>query len=215
MPPIPWSDFAAVWMLLALNIATPGPNVLATIAAAIGSGRAAGLGSAAGVGLGIAGWCLGASLGLAALFAAWPGAEAAMTLLAAGLLGWFALRYLRAAHAGWRGGARLLPGTASLGPRGAFLRALAVNATNPKALTTWIAILAVFPVARADAGDILMLTAGASLLSLSIHTAYALAFSSPPAMRAYLRAAPAVNAGVGVFFALFAGALVGRLATGA
>lgn len=131
MAPIPWSDFVTVWTLLALNIATPGPNVLTTIAAALGSGRAAGFGSAAGVGIGIMGWCLGTSLGLAALFAALPAAEAAMTLAAALLLMWFALRYLRAAAAAWRAGGRAPAGAAGLAPRAAFWRALAVCAVNP------------------------------------------------------------------------------------
>lgn len=215
MPPIPWSEFVTVWALLALNIATPGPNVLTTIAAAIGSGRAAGLGSAAGVGLGIAGWCLGMSLGIAALFAVVPAAKAAMTLVAVGLLAWFSSRYLRAAWAGWRGGARAPAGATGLRPRDAFWRALAVNALNPKALTTWLAILSIFPTAQAGAGDLALLTAGASLLSLSIHTLYATAFSTPLAARAYLRAAPVINAAVGTFFAGFGLVLLRGLLTGA
>lgn len=214
MAPIPWSDFLTVWMLLALNIATPGPNVLTTIAAALGSGRAAGLGSAAGVGLGIAGWCLGTSLGLAALFAALPAAQTLLTLAAATLLLWFAARHLRAAAAALRIGGRAPAAAAGLSPRAAFWRALAVNAMNPKALTTWIAILALFPVARADAGDLALLTAGASALSLSIHAAYATAFSTAPAARLWARAAPAVNAAVAVVFAGFAVTLLWRLAGG-
>jgi threonine/homoserine/homoserine lactone efflux protein len=214
MAPIPWSEFLTVWTLLALNIMTPGPNVLTTIAAALGSGRAAGLGSAAGVGIGIMGWCLGTSLGLSALFAAVPVAEAAMTLAAAVLLLWFARRYLRAAAAGWRAGGHAPRGTAGMAPRAAFWRALAVCAVNPKALTTWIAILALFPVARADAGDLALLTAGASLLSLSIHAAYATAFSTAPAARLWARAAPAINAAVAAVFTGFAAILVWRLAGG-
>lgn len=212
---LPWSEFLAVWALLAVNIASPGPNVLTTIAAAIGSGRAAGMGSAAAVGLGIAGWCLGMSLGVAALFAVLPVARTAMTLVAVALLAWFASRYLRAAVAGFRRGAgRTPPGAAGLTPRGAFLRALAVNAANPKALTTWLAILAIFPVAEARPADIAVLTAGASCLSVGIHAAYATAFSTPLAARAYLRAAPVVNAAVGTVFAAFGASLLISLAPG-
>jgi threonine/homoserine/homoserine lactone efflux protein len=214
MAPIPWTDFLTVWTLLALNIATPGPNVLTTITAALGSGRAAGLGSAAGVGIGIMGWCLGTSLGMSALFAAVPLAQAAMTLAAGLLLLWFARRYLRAAVAGWRAGGQAPAGAAGLGASAAFWRALAVCAVNPKALTTWLAILALFPVARADAGDLALLTAGASALSLSIHAAYATAFSTPPAARIWARAAPAINAAVGVVFTGFAAILFWRLAGG-
>jgi threonine/homoserine/homoserine lactone efflux protein len=97
-----------------------------------------------------------------------------------------------------------MQGKAGVGVGGAFLRSLSVNASNPKALTTWVAVLAMFPVARATAADIALLCAGACALSLSIHAGYALAFSTPVAARAYLRAAPVVNAAVAAFFVIFA-----------
>src|SRR5690606_39909920 len=76
-----------------------------TIASAMGSGRRAGLASAAGVALGIGMWCLAMTLGLAALFQTLPLARTALTVLAIGLLLWFASRYLHTAWAGWRHGA--------------------------------------------------------------------------------------------------------------
>lgn len=208
---VPVSAFVTVWAFLAMNIATPGPNVLNTIALAIGSGRRAGLGSALGVGLGIGLWCLGMSLGMAALMQRVPGLRAAMTLVACGLLVWFASRYLRSAMAGWERPNSRVNARAGSDLRGAFLRSLSVNATNPKALTTWIAVMAMFPVGRASGWDIALLCAGASVLSFSIHSAYALAFSTPAAVRVWLRAAPVVNALVGVFFLGFAGRLAAGL----
>lgn len=203
--------YLTVWTILALNVLSPGPNVLNTITTAMGSGRAAGLASALAVGPGIAAWCLGMSLGVAVMFRTVPGAEAALTLLAAGLLIWFALRYLRAA---------LFPREAALkardglGLRASFLRSLSINATNPKALTTWIAILGLFPVAGAGAADIAVLALGSAGVGFAIHVGYALAFSTRAAARAYLRAAPAINGAVGVFFVLFAGKLVAGLVPG-
>ncbi|MBD3764564.1 MAG: hypothetical protein IE927_07450 [Rhodobacterales bacterium] len=164
---LPWGEFLTVWAFLAVNIASPGPNVLNTIACAMGTGRAAGLGSAAGVALGIGGWCLGMSLGLAGL----------------------------------RRGAAAPRGATGLDARAAFVRSLAVNATNAKALTSWIAILSLFPVARAAPGDIALPCAGARALSGGIHTLYALAFSTPPAARTYARWGWAVQAVAGLFFA--------------
>ena len=208
---VPLHHYLTVWAFLAMNIATPGPNVLNTIALAIGSGRRAGFGSALGVGLGIGMWCLGMSLGLSVAFQHWPGLKVAMTLLACGLLVWFASRYLRAARDGWAARRQTdtarLQGRAGVGVGGAFLRSLSVNASNPKALTTWVAVLAMFPVARATGADIALLCAGACLMSFGIHTAYALAFSTPLAARAYLRAAPVINTGVALFFLVFAGRL--------
>lgn len=205
---VPLPYFLTVWAFLAMNIATPGPNVINTIALAIGSGRRAGFGSALGVGLGIGLWCLGMSLGLSVAFQHLPWLRPTMTLVAAGLLIWFASRYFRAARAGWRArgqtGAATLQGRAGVGLGGAFLRSLSVNASNPKALTTWVAVLAMFPVARATGTDIALLCLGACSLSFLIHSVYALAFSTPVAARAYLRAAPVINAAVALFFVAFA-----------
>jgi len=183
---------------------SPGPNVLNTITTAMGSGRAAGLASAAAVGFGIGIWCLSMSLGMAALFAVLPYAEETLTLMAAGLLVWFAAKYLRAGLHGVTGREISLRGVAGLDFRRAFLRSLAVNATNPKALTTWIAILGIFPTAAAGPADIALLTLGACLLSMSIHTVYAAVFSTKAAAAFYLRTAPVINLAVGVFFLSFA-----------
>lgn len=209
---LPLGAFLTVWTILALNILSPGPNVLNTITTAMGSGRPAGMASAAGVGLGIGAWCLSMSLGMAALFAVVPYAEETLTLIASGLLVWFAAKYLRAGYHGLAGRDLSLRGVSGLGVKQSFLRSLAVNATNPKALTTWIAILGIFPTAEAGGADIALLTAGACCLSLSIHAVYAALFSTRRAAGFYLRAAPAVNLAVGVFFAGFAVRLVAPLA---
>jgi threonine/homoserine/homoserine lactone efflux protein len=204
MAHLPLSDFVTVWTILALNIMTPGPNVLNTIVSAIGSGRAAGMGSAIGVGIGIGLWCLGTSLGLSALFVAVPALKPAMTLVAVGLLLWFASRYARQGIEGLRARGNWQPqGRKGVTLRGAFVRSMAINASNPKALTTWLAVLSIFPIARAGAGDIALLCAGACALSFSIHTIYALLFSTPIAARGYLRAAPVINIAVALFFTGF------------
>ncbi len=202
---LPWHPFLTVWGLLAMNIASPGPNVLNTIATAMGSGRLAGLGSAAGVGLGVACWCLGMSLGVASLFALWPFARVLLTLVAVALLLSFAQRYLRLSLAAWRGARTGMPvAREGLGFAGGFNRSLAVNALNPKALTTWIAILALFPVAQATVPDIALLGLGASGVAMGLHLAYALAFSTPLAARLYLRAGWLLTAAAGLFFTGFA-----------
>lgn len=208
---LPVASFLTVWTILALNILSPGPNVLNTITTAMGSGRVAGLASAAAVALGIALWCLSMSLGMAAVFRAVPYAEETLTVMAAGLLVWFAFRYIRAGLSAMGGGPVNLRGVAGLATGAAFGRSLAVNATNPKALTTWIAILGIFPTSEATGADVAILAAGASAVSLSIHVGYALAFSTAPAARLYLRAAPVINAAVGVFFLWFSTKLVAPL----
>lgn len=207
-PTLPMAEFLAVWAFLGLNVLSPGPNVLNTVALAMGSGRRAALGAALGSGVGIGLWCLATLLGAAALLAAVPGLRPALTLLAAGLLAWFGWRYLRAARQGFearrRGAPAVPPARQGVGMRAGFTRALGVIVTNPKALTTWLAIAGLFPVARASGGDIALLWAGALVLATAIHAGYALIFSTEAAARAWLRAAPALNLGVGLFFLGFA-----------
>lgn len=201
---LPLGEFLTIWAILAVNVLSPGPNVLNTITTAMGSGRSAGLASALGVGLGIGFWCLGMTLGMAVVFRAVPAMRVALTTLGICLLLWFASRYLSNAWAGWRGTGGRLAARPGLSFGASFLRSLSVNALNPKALTTWVAILALFPVARAGWGDILLLWAGTAILAFTIHATYAVAFSTAPAARLYFRAAPAVNACVGLFFIAFA-----------
>jgi threonine/homoserine/homoserine lactone efflux protein len=197
---IEWASFLTVWAFIGANVLSPGPNVLNTITTAMGSGRAAGLAAAAGVGVGIIVWCLGMSLGAAALFALVPVAQSVLRVLGAGLLVWFASRYLRSAWAGFHRRPTALKGVAGLTFRAAFLRSLSVIALNPKALTTWLFVLSIFPVARAASADIAVLCLGTIAVASGIHAAYALVFSTKTAAAAYLRAAPWINACVGVFF---------------
>lgn len=202
---LPIGVFLTVWGLLAVNVLSPGPNVLNTIASAMGSGWRAGFGSACGVGVGIGLWCLGMSLGMAALFALLPIARILLTLVAVGLLLWFATGYIRTAIDRWRQG-----GQSNVGQRkglsfaSSFRRSLLVNVLNPKALTSWLAILAIFPVARATGGDIALLCLGACVLSFTIHTAYAAAFSTPFAAAIYARHAWIVSGLTALFFLGFA-----------
>ena len=203
------SEFLPVWGFLAANILSPGPNVLTTIALSMGSGRAAGFGSASGVGLGIGMWCLGMTLGVATLFTLVPHSRDVLRVAAIGLLLWFASRYLMAAYRGWRARVMRLPvASEGLHFTDGFRRALLVNVMNPKALTSWIAILGLFPVARATSSDIALLCAGACMLSFMIHAAYTLAFSTPLAARAYLAAGWVLQAFAGVLFTGFALRLV-------
>jgi threonine/homoserine/homoserine lactone efflux protein len=86
----------------------------------------------------------------------------------------------------------------------AFWRSLMINWVNPKALTTWLAILAIFPVARAGLWDVALLWAGACTVAGGMHVGYALIFSTGPAARFYLRHGWVMSGVAGVLFSLFA-----------
>ena len=186
----------AVWGFFAVNLATPGPNVLNTIGVTLGSGRRAGLAAALGVGPGVALWGASAVLAPGALFALWPGARVALTLIGSALLVWFGARYLRRAlrPAGAAARARALT------PKQAFTGSLAVLATNPKALTTWIMVLSLFPVEAAGGGATAVMVGGMVVLAVGMHAIYAVAFSTRAAAAAYARAARGVDGAVGAMF---------------
>lgn len=201
MVTIPWSDLVWVWAVFAGNILSPGPNVFNTIGIALGSGRAVALWVVPAIALGVACWASAAFLGAAALFAAWPAAETILRLLGAALLIWLAARYWRRALSQRRGGVAEQVG---ITPRVAFLTTLGVIATNPKALTTWLTLISLFPPQGADSVTVAVLVAGSVTVAAAGHAAYALVFSTRTAARAYARAAHVIDAIVGTFFALLA-----------
>lgn len=202
---LPFQDFLVVWAIVTLNVLTPGPNVINTIVTAMAAGRVAGVGAAAGVGVGVGGWCLATTLGIAAMVTLVPGLQHNLSFVAIGLLTWFAFRYLRAGIAGWRGVRRGLPNLPRQDSFGsAFWRSLMINWLNPKALTTWLLVLTIFPVARAGVWDVALLWAGASIVAGGMHVGYAFVFSTGTAARFYLRYGWVMSGIAGVLFSLFA-----------
>ena len=122
--------------------------------------------------------------------------EAGLTALGGGLLIWFAFRYLRRAWL-W---SDTIGQNRVVTPREAFAITLGILATNPKALTTWLVLVSIFPAGSADTDAVAVMIVGASAVAALGHLAYALAFSTRPAAQAYARIGRWINAGVGVFF---------------
>ena len=193
----PWADLLAVWAFFAVNVLTPGPNVFNTIGIALGSGRAAGMGAALGVAPGVAMWGVAAVLGISALFAVHPGVQTALTAAGGALLLLFGARYVRRA---WRSRAGDVAARPGVTPARAFAATLAVLATNPKALTTWLVILSLFPAGETRPAARAALVAGMAAIATGIHVGYAALFSTRPAAAFYARNAGYVDAAVGVFF---------------
>lgn len=194
---LPWAEMVTAWAVFGANILSPGPNVFNTIAIALGSGRRVALAVVPAIALGVAGWATAALLGAAALFARWPWAAEALGALGGLLLLWFAARYLRRA---WEWTEAVAQGRL-IGHRTAFAQTLAILATNPKALTTWLVLVSIFPAGEATPLALAVMIAGSVAVASLGHLAYALAFSTRAAARAYARAGRWITAGVGVFFA--------------
>jgi threonine/homoserine/homoserine lactone efflux protein len=193
---IPWPEIATAWAVFAGNILTPGPNVFNTVAIALGAGRGVALAVVPAIALGVLGWSSAAVLGAAVLFRKVPALEPALTALGGALLLWFGLRYLRRARH-WAGA---IGGAPVTGARGAFASTLAILATNPKALTTWLVLVSIFPAGRATPEAVAVMIVGSVALASLGHLAYALAFSTRAAAEAYARAGRWVTGGVGLAF---------------
>lgn len=195
-----YTDLIAPLGFFAVNVLTPGPNVLNTIGVSLGSGRAAGYGCAAACGLGVTLWAAAALLGAGALFAAVPEARVGLTAFGAAVLLYFAYRYLRRALRPAEAVARIDGAT----PRAAFAQALLVLASNPKALTTWVALLTIFPAISASIGSMIAFGLGCATVAAVGHTVYATVFSTRQAARLYAKAIRPVNGAVGIGFTAYA-----------
>lgn len=157
-PHFPWAEIGTALAVFGANVASPGPNVFNTIAIALGSGRRVALAVVPAVSLGVLGWSAAAVLGAALAFREAPWLAPALRALGGVLLLWFAWRYARRAWA-WAAGTT---GARAITPRAAFLVTLGVLATNPKALTTWLVLVGIFPAERASPAAIATLILGAS-----------------------------------------------------
>jgi len=198
---LPWAEMATAWAVFGGNILSPGPNVFNTIAIALGSGRRVALAVVPAIALGVGLWATAALLGAAALFRRVPELQAVLTGLGGLLLLWFAARYL---HRAWAWSDVVGAGRA-MGPRAAFATTLAAN---PKALTTWLVLVSIFPAGTATAPAIAVMIAGSVAVASLGHLGYALAFSTRPAARLYARAGRWVTAAVGLFFAVLGAGLL-------
>jgi threonine/homoserine/homoserine lactone efflux protein len=89
-------------------------------------------------------------------------------------------------------------------PFGYFSRGYVIQMTNPKAALAWIAIISLGLKDGAPLWVSAAIVLGTFLLSVIIHTLYAIAFSTPVMVRLYGRARRAIQGVLGVFFA-FAG----------
>jgi threonine/homoserine/homoserine lactone efflux protein len=138
LPPLPLlTAFLAASLLLAV---TPGPGVLYIVTRSVTQGRASGLASVAGVALGNLCNAIGASLGLAALFAVSSVAFTVVKYVGALYLVWLGVQTLRAPRN--EPDARVAPERGSL--RRIFADGFVVALLNPKTAIFFAAFLPQF-----------------------------------------------------------------------
>lgn len=188
--------------IVCLGLMSPGSNVLAVIGTSMAIGRAEALALALGVALGTFLWALLAWAGLVALIATYAAAMMVIKLAGAAYLFWLAIKAFRSAA---RKDGSVATDTTGLTDRAAyFRRGLTVQMTNPKAALAWVATMSVGLGAGAPLWAGAAIVIGATVLSVVAHAAYAVAFSTGTAVRAYRRLRRWIEAGLGAFFC-FAG----------
>ena len=137
----PWLFAATV---LVLN-ATPGVDMMLTLARTLQFGVRGGLASALGACAGCVLHTLAAAFGLAALMAASSAAFTVVKWAGAAYLAWLALGMARAAWRGEAAGAAASPAAATAPSMGALFRqGLLTNALNPKVALFFLALLPQF-----------------------------------------------------------------------
>lgn len=134
-----WPTLAAFLAASLVLAITPGPGVLYIVTRTLAQGRRAGLASVGGVALGNLGNAIGASLGLAALFAVSSAAFTVVKLAGAAYLAWLGIQTLRSRPRS--------AGTATAdrpAPRRIFRDGFVVALLNPKTALFFAAFLPQF-----------------------------------------------------------------------
>lgn len=186
-----------------ISIMSPGPNILAILGTAMSAGRRSGTALALGVATGSFLWASLTVAGLSALLASFAEVLIVIKVVGGCYLLWLAFKAFRSALSDHDIQARVLPGGQRL-PFAYFMRGFVVQMTNPKAALAWIAIISLGLTANAPLWVGLVIVGGTTALSILIHCAYALVFSTAGMMRVYARARRGIEGVLGVFFA-FAG----------
>ena len=184
---------------------SPGPNSMAVISIALGSGRAAGLFASAGIALGVFIWALLFTLGIATIFVTFPQSVTFMKLVGGIYLLYLALK---AGHSVVSKSPRLpqLKEVEKSNPA-AFLTGLLVVLTNPKAAMMWIAISTFLVSAGFSHAYYIIIGLVLSLSAMLIYCAYAMLFSYSGVVRVFGQISRYVNSA----FALVFGSLGAKL----
>jgi len=146
-------------------------------------------------------------LGAAALFITFPGLKFGLTVIGALLLWYFSARYCSKALSKNDTALNSINTTKSL----AFKRAFLIMITNPKVLTTWLAVISLFPIITQNTLNITLFTFLSGFASFIGHAIYAFIFSSNTAKVVYQIIHKPINGIVGIGFFIYGAKLIYEL----
>ena len=191
-----WPELALVYSAFFVAIASPGPSNLAVMATAMEQGRRAGSTLALGVTAGSLTWGVLAALGVSALVVAHPGALHAVKIVGGLYLLFLAWRSARSAMR-----AETPPPRAAGSGRRILLRGYLMHLTNPKAILSWTAIIALGLRPDTPGAVVCAIVAGCALVSLATNQLYAVLFSTAAMIAGYRRVRRRAEACLAALFA--------------
>lgn len=180
-----------------MNSASPGPANLTIAGTAMHDGRRPALALAAGVLTGSISWSIMAALGFSALMLTHAWLATAMRYAAAFYLLYLAVKSARSAVAGAK--AQMMIGP-QMSLRRAYLKGLALHLTNPKPILFFGALFAIGVPPGTPSETLTLVIASIGAMNFWVFLGYALAFSSPVAVRGYLRLKRWIEAAFALMF---------------
>ena len=182
-----------------LNVFIPGPNVLNTIATSMGSGRSSGIACAFATCLGVFLTSLISLFGAAIILYKIPFIYKSLTVLGGLLLLYFSKRYIEKALSS----SERLVALENINIKIAFRQAFLVLITNPKMMTTFLAVISLFPIVASNFKYVLIFSFMASISSFSGHFIFATIFSTDLASKIYMKLYRPINGLVGIGFIIY------------
>jgi len=192
-------DFLPPLGFFVLNVFVPGPNVLNTIAISMGSGRSSGVACALACGLGLLISGLVALFGATLLFYKIPIIYTGLTVFGGVMLLYFAQRYIRKSLSP---SAKLIA-LQDIDKNIAFQQAFLVVMSNPKVMTTWLAVISLFPFIASNAYNAFIFSTMAGMASFIGHFIFATVFSTSLASQIYMQLYKPINGIVGIGFVIY------------
>lgn len=189
--------FGAAYAIQAVAVASPGPGVALLLGIAMTQGRGRALMAATGIAFGTATLALATTQGLGLLMERVAWLSTLIRMAGVCYLLWLAIKAF--GRAATPPAVRIDRDVEAPNPWRAFVLGYLIQITNPKAIVFWLAIATVGATSGAPVPVVATFVAGAFLLSLAGHAAYAVLLSSSPFRLAYNHARRWIEAAIGSF----------------
>lgn len=191
----------------AIAAISPGPAMMATMGAAMESGRKAGVLLGFGIVASSMFWGLLSVFGLSALLISYPNALGFIQIFGCVYLLYLAYKTLRSVTS--KRELKISPTSLSKKDElSFFLHGCALNITNPKAIITWIAIISLGLTPDSPLWVVFAVIGGTMIFAFIFYTAIAVVFSTEKMVNFYSIAWRWIDAFMGLFFIYAACALL-------